>query len=83
MFARRDGEPASLAPDQLPDYVADIAHVAVRGYDATTSIAHAEIVAGADCAAAIGRAFGKDEIEYVHVRAGAYGCFQFRVDRAA
>lgn len=82
VFARPGGAPKVLAIDELPAYVAVIPHVVVRGYDDTTSIAHADVVAGRDCVAAIKRAFANDAVEYVHIRAAAYGCFQFRVDRA-
>lgn len=82
VFARPAGAPKVLEIDELPAYVAVIPQVVVRGYDAATSITHAEVVAGRDCAAAIRRAFANDGVAYVHIRAAAYGCFQFRVDRA-
>ena len=82
IFARRSASQAQLSEGELPAYIAQVPHIAVRGYDETTSIATAEIAPGAECAAAIGRAFANNAVQYAHVRAGAYGCFQFRVDRA-
>jgi hypothetical protein len=82
IFARRGARPAALARNMLPDYVRAMPHIAVRGYDDTTAIAYAEVAPGAACEAAIRRAFANGDIVYAHVRAGAYGCFQFRVDRA-
>lgn len=82
VFARPEGAPKILEIDELPAYIAVVPQVVVRGYDNTTSIAHAEVVPGCDCADAIKRAFANASVAYVHIRAAAYGCFQFRVDRA-
>jgi hypothetical protein len=81
VFARPDAPQAILAPGALPPYVAGMAHVGVRGYDEEATLIHAELVAGPSCAAAIARAFASGDVAFAHVRAGAHGCFQFRVDR--
>ncbi|KAF0178604.1 MAG: DUF1203 domain-containing protein [Hyphomonadaceae bacterium] len=81
VFARRSADASVLAANETPAYIADVPLIVVRGYDDTTSIVHADVAPGRDCATAIRRAFENDAVEYVHVRAAAYGCFQFRVDR--
>lgn len=81
VFARPSGSASVLAPNETPTYIADVPLIVVRGYDDTTSIVHADVAPGRDCKAAIRRAFENEAVEYVHVRAAAYGCFQFRVDR--
>ena len=81
VFARLGAQPAALKAGEIPAYLGVIPHIAVRGYDLTVSIAHAEIVAGSACADAVARAFDNDAVRFVHVRAGAHGCFQFRIDR--
>jgi hypothetical protein len=82
VFARMDAPAKVLPIDTLPDYVAIMPLVIVRAYDQRNAIACAEAVPGAACAEAIGKAFAREDVAYVHIRAGAYGCFQFRVDRA-
>ena len=82
VFARPNADAALLARGALPAYVHEMAHVAVRGYDDNVSLVHAEIVVGPNCADAIVRAFACESVAFAHVRAGAHGCFQFRVDRS-
>lgn len=82
VFARVSAEARALATDELPPYIHDVPAIAIRGYDSTTSIVHAEVAPGRDCAQAVRRAFANDAVRYAHIRAAAYGCFQFRVDRA-
>jgi hypothetical protein len=82
VFARRGVEPAKLEQGEVPAYVLPRPLVVVRRYDEDEAISGAEVVSGADCAAALSRAFDLDDTAFVHVRSAGYGCFLFRAERA-
>jgi hypothetical protein len=82
IFAQPDGDPVEALRNEVPAFIRSRPFVVVRRYDAAEAIAGSELVSGADCAAAISRAFDIDDTAFVHVRSATYGCFLFRAERA-
>ncbi len=54
-----------------------------RAYGPDGRIVDAEVVAGADAEAAIERLLARPEVDRIDCRNVAYGCYTFRVERAA
>lgn len=69
------------AVDRVPRQLR-IRALAVRAYDADAMMLGAEVVAGGELEAAIGRLFAEPRASYLHVHYAAPGCYAARVDRA-
>jgi hypothetical protein len=82
IFAQPDAVRAEIPKNEVPPFIRSRPFVVVRRYDATEAIVGSELAPGADCAAAISRAFDIGDTAFVHVRSATYGCFLFRAGRA-
>ncbi len=81
IFVRRAATQARLAPDVIPDYVANRL-ISVRAYDAAHFMTDAQVCPGGDTAAVIRRMFSAAEVDYIHLHNANRGCFSCAVRRA-
>ena len=68
----------SIYPRQFPR-----AHAVLRAYTAADEIADAEVVGNRPVEDVLAALLARPEVAYVHARNDSYGCYMFRVERAA
>jgi hypothetical protein len=81
IFVRRGVKRRTLAPGEVPPYVASRL-ISVRGYDAQHMIVAAGVCDGSAVALEIERQLSDDQVAYIHLHNAKRGCFSCRVDRA-
>jgi hypothetical protein len=80
IYVRRGARRCVLPPGVVPEYVTR-RQISLRGYDAAGMMVCAEVVQGANVAAAIGRILEDGEVAYIHLHNAPQGCFSCQVDR--
>jgi hypothetical protein len=81
IYVRRGAVRASLAPGEVPDYVARRL-ISLRAYDASAMMVSAEVVEGTAVATQLERLFADPAIAYVHLHNARPGCFSCLATRA-
>lgn len=81
IYVRGDAPIATPAPGEVPQ-VLRRRLCSLRGFDARDMMCHADVVEGADLAAALRTVFALPEVAYVHIHNAKQGCFAARATRA-
>jgi hypothetical protein len=82
IFVREQACESSLDVDEVPEVVRGRL-MSLRAYDAAGLMVGADVVAGQEVAAAIGRFFADEQVAYLHLHNARPGCYSCRVDRVA
>jgi len=80
IYVRRGARQRTLAPGEVPDYVATRL-MSVRAYDSAHMIVDASVCEGAVVGPEIERMFAGEAVAYIHLHNAKRGCFSCRVDR--
>jgi hypothetical protein len=80
IFVREQAEEARLAPGEIPTLLRH-RQLSVRGYSAKGLMVDAAVTPGEELEDVIGRLFGQEKVDYLHVHYAAPGCFGCRVGR--
>jgi len=80
IFVRRGAVTASLAMNEVPDYVTTRL-ISLRGYDADDMLVAADVVDGPAVEKAIRRLLLLTDVRYLHLHNARQGCYSCRVDR--
>ncbi|MDY7092091.1 MAG: DUF1203 domain-containing protein [Acidobacteriota bacterium] len=80
IFVREQAEEAQLAPGEVPALLRH-RQLSVRGYSAKGLMVDAAVTPGEELEAVIGRLFGQEKVDYLHVHYAAPGCFGCWVGR--
>jgi hypothetical protein len=80
IFVRRGAKSRTLAPGEIPDYVASRL-ISVRAYDANHLMVGAAVCEGKVVAAEIERQFRRERVAYLHLHNAKPGCFSCAVRR--
>ena len=81
IYVRRDAQPRTLAPGEVPPYVSD-RQISLRGYSARHLMVDAQVCEGLDVAARIEAMFADPKIAYIHLHNARPGCYSCRAERA-
>jgi hypothetical protein len=81
IFVREGATAAYDAVDEIPEVIR-IRTISLRAFDAADMMVDADLVAGTDMEAAIGRMFAQPEVAYLHAHYAKRGCYAARVERA-
>ena len=81
IFVRRGARPARLAPGEVPPSVSRRL-MSLRAYDAGHLMLTAEVVDGAQVAAALAALFADPAVAYVHLHNARPGCYACQATRA-
>ncbi len=80
VFIRRNAQPARLAVDEVPPYVARRL-ISLRAYGHDDCIVAAEVVEGMQVAAWLRECLDDRAVAYVHLHNARHGCYSCRADR--
>lgn len=82
IFVRETATQARLAVNEVPEAI-QTRLISVRLFDTDHMMMDADVVAGVDVAARLGRAFDDEDVAYVHIHNAKPGCFAAAAYRAA
>lgn len=80
VFVRRGAKSKTLAPGEIPEYVA-ARLISVRAYDANHLMVGAAVCEGTGVATEIERQFRREKVAYLHLHNAKPGCFSCAVRR--
>jgi hypothetical protein len=80
IYVRRGARSRTLAPGEIPDYVASRL-ISIRAYDASHLMVGAAVREGSEVAAEIESQFRRERVAYLHLHNAKPGCFSCAVRR--